>query len=105
MADKDFDFEEFLTRPKKHGFRQNKQRTTRNTSDTPTTRTTSNTDSSSLHPFSVRLDETYIETIKAVAWWKRMTQRELIEQAVDKLLSDLDSGQLDNIRSSFKQQS
>src|SRR5690625_8022179 len=77
MANKDFNFEEFLTEPKNRLARQGKQHTTRNT------RTTSNTNRSTLHPFSVRLDKPYIDKIKAIAWYRKISQREVIELAID----------------------
>src|SRR5690625_7609586 len=83
MANKDFNFEEFLTEPKNRLARQGKQHTTRNT------RTTSNTNRSTLHPFSVRLDKPYIDKIKAIAWYRKISQREVIEQAIDVLMNDM----------------
>ena len=95
MANKDFNFEEFLTEPKNRLTRQGKQHTTRNT------RTTSNTNRSTLHPFSVRLDKPYIDKIKAIAWYRKISQREVIEQAVDVLMNDMNPKEMEKAISEF----
>lgn len=95
MANKDFNFEEFLTEPKNRLARQGKQHTTRNT------RTTSNTNRSTLHPFSVRLDKPYIDKIKAIAWYRKISQREVIEQAVDVLMNDMNPKEMEKTISEF----
>jgi len=92
MANKDFDFEEFLTRPKNKPVSQSKQRTTG---------TTSNTSSLSLHPFSVRLDKPYIDKIKAIAWYKQISQREVIELAVDTLMGEMEPKEMEKAVSKF----
>src|SRR5690625_4787692 len=95
MANKDFNFEEFLTEPKNRLARQGKQHTTRNT------RTTSNTNRSTLHPFSVRLDKPYIDKIKAIAWYRKISQREVIEQAIDVLMNDMNPKEMEKTISEF----
>jgi len=95
MANKDFNFEEFLTEPKNRLTRQGKQHTTRNT------HTTSNTNRSTLHPFSVRLDKPYIDKIKAIAWYRKISQREVIEQAVDVLMNDMNPKEMEKTISEF----
>ena len=83
MADKDFDFDNLLSGS--------------TSSDTRTTSTTSNTDASTkvaLHPFSVRLDARYVEIVKALAWYKRISQREFMEQAIDSQLAQIDTKML-----------
>ena len=90
MADSDFEFDEFFDQ-------MNGEEDTSTTTDTSNTRTTTNT----LHPFSVRLDQEYIEVIKALSWWKRISQRELIEQAVGQYLDDIDSKELKNILNQY----
>jgi len=86
MADSDFesgfdeiygDVKENLSGPKG---------TTGNTSTTEHTNNTSNTGRTQ-HPFSVRLAEEYVTLIKAMAWWKRISQREFLEQAIEAWLN------------------
>lgn len=95
MANKDFDFEELLSGAKNKITEQGKQRTTRNS------RNTSNTNRSTLHPFSVRLDKPYIDKIKAIAWYKQISHREVIEQAVDLLMNDMNPKEMEKSISEF----
>src|SRR5690625_2665264 len=95
MANKGFNVEEFLTEPKNRLTRQGKQHTTRNT------HTTANTDRSALHPVSVRVDKPYIDKIKAIAWYRKISQREVIEQAVDVLMNDMNPKEMEKTISEF----
>lgn len=109
MADKDFDFENFLTKKSdKRGvdFSNTKNKlTTHDTEDTNNTRTTSNTrQADQLHPFSIRLDEHYVETIKAFAWWERVSQRKWIEKCIESLLTEYDQDKIDHIRSMYREE-
>lgn len=91
MADKDFDFDNLLSGS--------------NTSNTGTTSTTSNTDvetKTASYPFSVRLDARYVEVIKALAWYKRISQREFLEQAIDSQLAEIDSQELNEALNKFR---
>lgn len=103
MADHDFNFDEFLS--------ESDQESTGTTKDTRNTRTTNNTSntsdttkSRSLHPFSVRLNEEYVEKIKAMAWWKRISQRTFIEQAVESITDQMEAGELDAIIEKYQKQ-
>ena len=82
MAEKDYDFEKYLSQDKSD-----------NTSNTQTTCTTSNT----TQPFSARLGSKYVEIVKAVAWWQRITQREFIEQMIDHGISKIEKMKLEKI--------
>jgi hypothetical protein len=75
MADDEFNIEELISGPEEshEDVAESNTRNTRNANNTST----------SPHPFSVRLDQEYVTLIKAVAWWKRMSQREFMEQAVE----------------------
>lgn len=59
------------------------------TGNTPATENTNNTSHTGRrqHPFSVRLAEEYVTLIKAMAWWKRISQREFLEQAIEAWLN------------------
>jgi hypothetical protein len=39
--------------------------------------------------FSVRLDQQIVHKVRAIAYWQRISQRELIEQALKKHFEDL----------------
>jgi len=93
MADSDFEFDEFFEQINGEG----DTFTTTDTRNPSNTRTTSNT----LHPFSVRLDQEYIEVIKALAWWKRISQREFIEQTVNQYLDGIESEELKDILNQY----
>ncbi|SHE87698.1 hypothetical protein SAMN05443144_1043 [Fodinibius roseus] len=95
MADDEFNIDELISGPEESG-RDVPQSNTRNTSNTDHTSTTETTDSP-LHPFSVRLGQQHVDVIKALAWWKRISQREFIEQAVDQYLDDINSEELKDI--------
>lgn len=101
MANKDFNFDEFLTTPKNRLARMGKQSTTSNTSNTTTTRSTNTT---TPHPFSVRLGKTYIDKIKAIAWYKQISQREVIELALDSLMDELNPKEMEKAISTFVQE-
>jgi hypothetical protein len=100
MADDEFNIEELIS-----GHEESApdvpQSNTRNTSNT---NNTCNTDSS-LHPFSVRLDQQYVDIIKALAWWKRISQREFIENCITYVLEDMDDDRLAEIISRYNESS
>lgn len=87
MAEKDYDFENYLSQGKGKAKKDN------TTSNTQATCTTSNT----TQPFSARLGSKYVEIVKAVAWWQRITQREFIEQMIDQGISEIDKKKLNKI--------
>lgn len=114
MADKDFDFDNFLTtkKDKQTGValsNTSKAQTTRDTENTRNTRTTTTTNNTrqadQLHPFSIRLDEHYVETIKAFAWWERVSQRKWIENCIESLLAEYGQDKIDQIRLKFREES
>ena len=82
MAEKDYDFEKFLSQDK---------------SDNANTKQATCTTSNTTQPFSARLGSEYVEIIKAMAWWKRITQREFIEQVIDHGISKMDKERLNKI--------
>lgn len=86
MADSDFNFDELLSDVGEDSGDQS------TTSNTCTTNNTGNT-----LPFSARLGSKYVEAIRAVAWWKRISQRELIEELLNLYLNDMDSEELEDI--------
>lgn len=53
------------------------------------------------YPFSVRLDQEYVDIIKGLAWWKRISQREFIEEAVSQYLDNIDSEELKDILNQY----
>lgn len=105
MADQDFNFDEFLSEPKKQEG-QKKSGASNTTSNTRTTNKTLDTihsdDTEMLHPFSARLNKDYIEKIKAIAWWKRVSQRAFIELAVDLALKEMEDDKVSEIISSYR---
>lgn len=54
------------------------------------------------HPFSIRLDPEHVELIKALAWWRRISQRKLIEQALDRILEEVDEQELRQIIRNYR---
>ena len=113
MADSDFEagFEEIYGEVKENLSGRGATGNTNAASTTDATGTTRTTDTTShlgsagrtQHPFSVRLDPKYTERIKALAWWWRTSQRNLIEQAIDQLLEQKITGeQLQEILHSYR---
>ncbi|MCW9708814.1 hypothetical protein [Fodinibius salsisoli] len=98
MADDEFNIEELISGQHGSGndVPQSNTRTTSNTSNTDATSTTANTDSTP-HPFSVRLNQEYVEIIKALAWWKRISQRAFIEQCITYALEEMNDERLTEI--------
>jgi|GEM_PF-3262444 len=98
MADSDTEYDEFFTDMKGEEYQfQTVDSNTSNTSNSSNTSQRGN-----LYPFSVRLNPQYLEIIKAVAWWERISQRELIEKALRQYLGDnIDSEELDNILTKY----
>ncbi|WP_205720029.1 ribbon-helix-helix domain-containing protein [Fodinibius halophilus] len=98
MADADYDFEHHL-KEAKDNFNNSK-------GSTDTTESTGNKDTTggTQYPFSVRLDEEYVELIKALAWWKRISQREFIEITINEHLKRMESEKLTDILNKYKQQ-
>lgn len=96
MADDEFNIDELISSRDESGPDVSRP-DTRNTNNTSTT---GNTDSR-LHPFSVRLDQEYVEIIKALAWWKRISQREFIENCITYALEEMDEERLEAILTRF----
>lgn len=94
MADSDFEFDEFFDQMNA----EEDTSTTTDTRNTSNTRTTNNTP----QPFSMRLDQEYIEVIKALAWWKRISQREFIEDTINRYLKGMGSDELAEILSKYR---
>lgn len=103
MADDEFNIDELISGPEDSGqdVPRPNTRTTRNTDNTSTTETTN----SSLYPFSVRLGQEYVDIIKALAWWKRISQREFIENCIDYALEDMNEDRLAEIISRYHEHS
>jgi len=96
MADSDFEFDEFFDQ-------MNGEVDTSTTSDTRNTSNTRTTNSTR-HPFSVRLDQEYVEVIKALAWWKRISQREFIENCITYALKEMDEERLTLILNRYRKE-
>jgi hypothetical protein len=99
MADNEFSFDEMLS-----GSEESEdvpRSNTRNTNNTSDSSTTDNTDSS-LHPFSVRLDQEYVDIIKALAWWKRISQREFLENCLNHVLEKMDKDHIEMVLKRYK---
>ncbi|SMO56907.1 hypothetical protein [Fodinibius sediminis] len=94
MADDEFNIDELISSDDVAGS---------NTRKTNNTSTTDNSDSS-LHPFSVRLDQEYVDIIKALAWWKRISQREFIENCINYSLEKMDEDHLETILNRFNKE-
>jgi hypothetical protein len=93
MADSDFEFDEFFDQ-------MNSESGTSTTTDTRNTPNTSNT----LYPFSVRLGKEYVKVIKALAWWKRISQRKFIENCLDYALEEMDKERLTTILNKYNEE-
>lgn len=87
MAEKDYDFEKYLSQDKGKALNGD------TTSNTQATCTTSNT----TQPFSARLGRRHVTIIQAVSWWQRITQREFIEQMIDHGISKIEKKKLEKI--------
>ncbi|SMO38826.1 ribbon-helix-helix domain-containing protein [Fodinibius sediminis] len=103
MADDEFNIEELISGPDGSG-EDTAGSNTCNTNNTGATSTTKNA-STTLHPFSVRLDQEYVETIKALAWWKRISQREFIEHCISYALEEMNEERLTEITNRYHEQS
>ena len=102
MADDEFNIDELISGSDETGedVPRSKTRNTNNTSDTSTTGSTD----SSQHPFSVRLDEEYVELVKALAWWKRISQREFLENCITYALKEMDEERLTLILNRYRKE-
>lgn len=94
MADSDFEFDEFFDQM--NG--EEDTSTTTDTRNTSNTRTTNNTS----QPFSLRLDQEYVKVIKALAWWKRISQREFIENRITEYLKEMKAEELSEILKQYQ---
>ena len=104
MAEKDYDFERFLSQDKSDNASNTQTTcTTSNTPNTDATSTTANADST-LHPFSVRLGQKYVEIIKALAWWKRISQRAFLEHCISYALEEMGRERLTEIIDGYNEE-
>lgn len=55
------------------------------------------------NPFSVRLEEKYIEIIKALAWWNRVTHREFVENRIKEHLKEMEAEELSEILNKYRE--
>ncbi|MGM0587124.1 MAG: ribbon-helix-helix protein, CopG family [Bacteroidota bacterium] len=52
--------------------------------------------------FSIRLDEYYAERLRALAYWRRVSQREIVEQALDAFFADVEERKLHTAVEKFR---
>ena len=100
MADDEFNINELISGADEL-VEDEMQSNTRNSNNTSNTSTTDNIDTS-LHPFSVRLGQEYVDMIKALAWWKRISQREFIENIFKEYLKTTDTEKLSKILNKYR---